>query len=249
MSSAHVTSKAPTATHGRQDRLAEFVAAPTRALWTMALPMIAGMTVHTIYIVADTAFIGSLGTGALAAATFVTPLFFLIVALTMGVGTAVTALVVQAVGRRDAEGADAAAGTAITIGVILGLVFGVIGLSGERWLLSRLGAEGVVVDLAVEYFQILALFLPLFFVSAILRAILTGEGDARTPMIVMGIGTLSNIALDALYIFGFGLGLRGAALATTTTEVRPPSSARGPFSASSPTTPPPSTSARRIWAS
>lgn len=216
-----MTSEGPEAPdgHGRRDRLTEFMAAPTRALWTMALPMIAGMTVHTIYIVADTAFIGSLGTDALAAATFVTPLFFLTVALTMGVGTAVTALVAQAVGRRDAEGADAAAGTAITLGVVLGLVFGVIGLSGERWLLSRLGAEGVVVDLAVEYFQVLALFLPLFFVSAILRAILTGEGDARTPMIVMGIATLSNIALDAVYMFGFGLGLRGAALATTTAEV------------------------------
>ena len=71
-------------TGSRTDRLQEFLDAPRRALWIMALPMIAGMAVHTMYIVADTAFIGSLGTDELAAATFVAPLFFLMIALTMG---------------------------------------------------------------------------------------------------------------------------------------------------------------------
>ena len=75
----------------------------------VGLRVIAGMAVHTMYIVADTAFIGSLGTDELAAATFVAPLFFLMIALTMGLGTAVTALVAQSVGRGDSQGADAAA--------------------------------------------------------------------------------------------------------------------------------------------
>jgi putative MATE family efflux protein len=203
----------------RVDRLKEFLESPRRALWTMALPMIAGMTVHTVYLIVDTAFIGTLGTDALAAATFVAPLFFLTVALTMGIGTAVTALVAQAVGRGDAEAADASAGTALTLGVAIGAVFGLVGLTSERWILQRLGAEGVVIDLAVEYFQVLAATLPLFFVSSVLRAILTGEGDAKTPMIVVALATLLNGTLDAVYIFGFGLGLRGAAMATATAEV------------------------------
>ena len=101
-------------TGSRTDRLQEFLDAPRRALWIMALPMIAGMAVHTMYIVADTAFIGSLGTDELAAATFVAPLFFLMIALTIGLGTAVTAVVAQSVGRGDSDGADAAAGTAIS---------------------------------------------------------------------------------------------------------------------------------------
>lgn len=50
--------------------------------------------------------------------------------------------------------------------------------------------------------------------SAVLRSILTGEGDAKTPMIVLGVSTVANIGLDALFIFGFGMGLRGAAVAT-----------------------------------
>ncbi len=180
----------------------------------MALPMIAGMTVHTMYVVADTAFIGTLGTDALAAATFVAPLFFLTLALTMGIGTAVTALVAQAVGRGDAANADAAAGTAISSGVVLGVAFGAVGLVTGPWMLRALGAEGRVADLGWEYFQILAAFMPLFFVSSVLRSILTGEGDAKTPMIVLAISTIANIGLDALFILGLGFGLRGAAVAT-----------------------------------
>ena len=180
----------------------------------MAVPMIAGMTVHTTYLVADTAFIGTLGTDALAAATFVAPLFFLTMALTMGLGTAVTALVAQAVGRGDASSADASAGTAITLGLGLGFVFSGVGLAAGRGMLQLLGAEGPVVDLGWEYFQVLAAFMPLFFVSSVLRSILTGEGDAKTPMIVLAVATFANIGLDALFILVLGFGLRGAAFAT-----------------------------------
>jgi putative MATE family efflux protein len=180
----------------------------------MALPMIAGMTVHTTYLIADTAFIGTLGTDALAAATFVAPLFFLTMALTMGLGTAVTALVAQAVGRGDADAADAAAGTAITIGLALGLGFGAVGLVAGPTMLRLLGAEGRVVALGWEYFQVLALFMPLFFVSSVLRSIVTGEGDAKTPMIVLTVATLANIGFDALFILVLDFGLRGAAFAT-----------------------------------
>ena len=210
---------APAPRGERSARLEEFLDRPTRALWVMALPMIAGMTVHTTYILADTAFIGTLGTDALAAATFVAPLFFLTMALTMGIGTAVTALVAQAVGRGDAGHADAAAGTAITSGLVLGCVYGLFGLRYGAAVLAAMGAEGPVVQLAWEYFQILAAFMPLFFVSTVLQSILTGEGDARTPMIVMGVATVSNGVMDAIFILGLGLGLRGAALATTLSVV------------------------------
>jgi putative MATE family efflux protein len=180
----------------------------------MALPMIAGMTVHTTYLIADTAFIGTLGTDALAAATFVAPLFFLTMALTMGLGTAVTALVAQAVGRGDTEGADAAAGTGITTGIALGVAFGAVGVAAGPTMLRLLGAEATVAVLGWEYFRVLALFMPLFFVSSVLRSILTGEGDAKTPMVVLTVATIANIGFDALFILVLDLGLQGAAFAT-----------------------------------
>ncbi len=200
--------------HRSSDRLDRYLAAPRRAVWTMAAPMMAGMAVHTLYMIVDTAFIGSLGTEALAAATFVGPVFFLMVAMTMGLGTAVTALVAQAVGRQDADAADRVAGTAMSFGIAMGSVLAIVGLSTGPTLLEHLGASGENAVLAWHYFQIVSLAVPLFFISTVFRAVLTGEGDARTPMVVLFISTVLNIALDALFILVLDLGLRGAALAT-----------------------------------
>lgn len=209
---------APPRTHARShDRLDRFLAAPRRAVWTMAAPMMAGMAVHTLYMIADTAFIGTLGTEALAAATFVGPVFFLMVAMTMGLSTAVTALVAQAVGRRDADGADEVAGTAMSFGIALGCAMAVLGLWSGPTLLAQLGASGQNAVLAWEYFQIISLAVPLFFISSIFRSVLTGEGDARTPMLVLFGSTVLNIVLDAVFILVLDLGLRGAALATGAT--------------------------------
>ena len=183
-------------------------------MWTMAAPMMAGMAVHTLYMIADTAFIGTLGTEALAAATFVGPVFFLMVAITMGLGTSVTALVAQAVGRRDADGADRVAGTAMSFGIAIGCGMAALGIWSGQILLTHLGASGLNAVLAWQYFQIISLAVPLFFVSTIFRAVLTGEGDARTPMLVLFGTTVLNIALDAVFILVLDLGLRGAALAT-----------------------------------
>ena len=180
----------------------------------MAAPMMAGMAVHTLYMIADTAFIGTLGTEALAAATFVGPVFFLMVAMTMGLSTAVTALVAQAVGRRDADGADKVAGTAMSFGIAIGCGMAVLGLWSGPTLLTHLGASGQNAIFAWQYFQIISLAVPLFFVSSIFRSVLTGEGDARTPMLVLFGSTVLNIALDAVFILVLDLGLRGAALAT-----------------------------------
>lgn len=196
------------------DRLDRYIAAPRRAVWTMAAPMMAGMAVHTLYMIADTAFIGTLGTEALAAATFVGPVFFLMVAMTMGLSTAVTALVAQAVGRRDADGADRVAGTAMSFGIAIGCGMGVLGLWSGQTLLAHLGASGQNAVLAWQYFQIISLAVPMFFVSSIFRAVLTGEGDARTPLLVLFGSTVLNIALDAVFILVLDFGLRGAALAT-----------------------------------
>ena len=196
------------------DRLDRFLAAPRRAVWTMAAPMMAGMAVHTLYMIADTAFIGTLGTEALAAATFVGPVFFLMVAITMGLSTAVTALVAQSVGRRDADGADQVAGTAMSFGIAIGLGMTVLGLGAGPTLLAHLGASGQNAVFAWQYFQIISLLVPLFFISSIFRSVLTGEGDARTPMLVLFGSTVLNIALDAVFILVLDLGLRGAALAT-----------------------------------
>ena len=204
---------------GTNTRLDEFIAAPRRAVWTMAVPMMAGTAVHTVYVIVDTAFIGTLGTEALAAVTFVGPVLFVMFTLTMGLATAVTALVAQAVGRRDEGGGDVVAGNALSIGLAMGIGLCVSGLLLGKDLLGVLGADGATRDMAWEYFSVFCLTVPFFFLGATLRSVLTGEGDARTPTVIMAAATIINLGLDALFIFGLEWGLRGAALATAASQL------------------------------
>ncbi|MBW2735785.1 MAG: MATE family efflux transporter, partial [Deltaproteobacteria bacterium] len=100
------------------------------------------------------------------------------------------------------------------IGLVLGGLLALAGLLGGQQGIPVLGAEGETARLAWAYFRWIAMGVPLIFISSVLRAVLTGEGDARSPMLVITLGTLINLALDPLFIFVFGWGIEGAAWAT-----------------------------------
>ncbi|MCK5690936.1 MATE family efflux transporter, partial [Myxococcota bacterium] len=201
------------------ERLERFLANPQKAVWTVALPMMAGMMIHVLYTVVDTAFIGQLGHHALASLTIVFPLVFVLIAIANGIGSGISVIIAQSVGRRDAETAERTASLAISLGMAFGLLFLIGGLLGGRWMVHQLGATDIVADGAWEYFSVLAFVAPLMLMSSFLRFVLTGEGDAKTPMMVMGVATLVNIALDPIFIFVLDWGIRGAALATGVSQI------------------------------
>ena len=203
----------------RASRLGGFVAHPRKAVWTLALPMMGAFTIHAVYNVVDTAFVGRLGADALAALTYVGALVFLAIALTNGLSAGVTAAVAQAVGRGDPEAADAAASAGLAIGSLVGLLLMVVGLAAGQRVIPALGARADSALLAWHYFQPISAAMPLFFATASLRAMLTGEGDARTPMLVIGVSTLINLGFDPLLIFVLGWGIRGAAAATVLAQL------------------------------
>jgi putative MATE family efflux protein len=200
-------------------RLERFVARPRRAVWSVSAPMIGGMMLHLVYMLTDTAFVGQLGHQALAGLTLVFPLFFVLVALANGIGSGITVLVSQAIGRQDTAEAERVGGSALAFGLIAGLLFSAVGLLLGRTLLRILGASGPVVDLAWDYFSVLAATATLPLCNAFVRSLLTGQGDARTPMMVMGLATVLNMGLDPLLIFVAKLGIRGAALSTAISQL------------------------------
>ena len=203
----------------RESRLEEFIDRPKRAVWVLALPMMAGMMFHTLYAVVDTAFVGRVGPEALAAITFVGPFFFVAIALTSGLFTGITAAIAQAVGRKDERGADLAASNGMSLALIMGVLFALGGSFMGPAMLEAAGAEGETVGEAWAYFSVIAACIPLFFFSSVLRAMLNGEGDAKTPMIVMGISTAINLVLDPIFIFTLDMGIRGAAWATAISQI------------------------------
>lgn len=181
--------------------------------------MMAGMSLHTVYLIVDFAFIGTISDDAVAAITLVGPLFFVMIALLNGMGTAFTALVAQALGRQDEREASRVASGSLGVSLLLGLLFTTAGALAGPAILKAAGASGVVLSLAWDYFRVIVYTVPLFFVSGALRAVLTGEGDTTTPMVIMGISTVTNLVLDWLFIMHLGWGTAGAAGATALANV------------------------------
>jgi len=84
-----------------RNRLQDFLRNPAKGLWTLALPMMAGMGVHIMYTIVDMLFIGRLGGNAIAAVAFNMPLFFFVLGLTFGLGSGVTASIARFIGSRQ----------------------------------------------------------------------------------------------------------------------------------------------------
>ena len=203
----------------KESRLKDFLANPYKSMWTMALPIIAGMMVQTLFNVIDIMFIGWLGADDVTAVAFVSPLFFIIIGLGVGIGTGATATIAQYIGQKDNKNAEKTASQTLLIGFLSTVILTILGvIYGER-LLSLLGAEGEILTTAYSYLRILTFGLGLVIFSMFFRAILAGEGETRIPMIIGLIGTVLNLILDPILIFTFEYGVRGAAFATIISQI------------------------------
>ncbi len=207
-------------------RLNQFLSNPSKALWTLAIPIMAGMGIQTFYNIVDMIFIGKLGGDAIAGIAFNMPLFFLALGLTMGLGVGVTASIARFIGKNDKPGADNSAEHAIVIAFLISLILFIVVVTFGKKILFIFGASGTILSLAWDYLRVLSIGLPFMVFSGFFRSILAGEGDMKLPMLVAGLGTILNIILDPLFIFdldnfggiGFGMGIKGAAMATVISQ-------------------------------
>ena len=204
----------PTTENGASQRLDDFVADPRRGLWSLAVPMMLGMSVHTIYMLVDMIFVGRVSPEALTALGFNMPLLFFGIGVTFGLGSGITAVLARFIGARDKRSADNTAEHAVVLGLVISALFVLVGLSSGRWLLTTLGVTAELMQPAWDYFRILAGGYVFVVMSVFFRSILSGEGNMKTPMIILAAATVLNIILDPILIFGLDLGVKGAALAT-----------------------------------
>lgn len=203
----------------RISRKDQFLANPRQALWSLALPVMGGMSIHMIYNITDMLFIGRVSPNALAAVAFNMPLFFFVMGLTHGIGSGLTAVIARFIGEADKRQADNTALHGVVIGLFLSVVMGgAAGLWGKS-LLSLIGTPDELYQLAWSYLKVISIGLPFIILSGTFRAIMAGEGDTKMPMLVGAAGTILNILLDPLFIFAFNQGLAGAAQATVISQV------------------------------
>ena len=123
-------------------RIESFLENPNKALWTLAIPIMFGMGIHTLYNLIDMIFIGRLGGSAIAGVAFNMPIFFLMLGLTMGLGSGITSAIARYIGEKNKEKADNSADHALFIAAIISFFFTIAGVLYGRDILIILGAKG-----------------------------------------------------------------------------------------------------------
>jgi putative MATE family efflux protein len=188
----------------------------------IAIPASVGFVFRTLYNVVDTFFAGKFGADALAGLSMSFPVFFIIIAVSVGIGTGATALFSIALGKKDLREYHKLILNAFAVMTVIFL--GMMLTSGRlsRFLLGLLGGEGLSLEYAISYTRIIFLGSGFFLLNQLINGVLNSQGDTKSLRNVLIIGFLLNIFLDPLFMFGwFGLppmGVAGVAIATVFTE-------------------------------
>ena len=193
---------------------------PSTLILTFALPIFLGNLLQLTYSLVDTRIVGScLGEDALAAVGATTTLSNLIVGFLMGLCNGFAIITAQRFGAKDEKGLKKTFAASITLGIGVAVILTIAGLLFLNPILRFLNVPEELMEIAYQYiFVIIAgLLASLFYntFAATLRAI----GDTVTPLIILAISVVLNIAGDLFFILVLNAGVRGAAIATVLSQV------------------------------
>ncbi len=183
----------------------------------LAVPAVVGYFFHTMFNVTDTYFAGLISTQALAALSLSASVFFMVLAIGVGMSEAVTSLVGNALGEKNIPKAQHIALNAIVFAVLLSVVLSIAGVLSVPYLVEALGDPSYVKE-TLDYINLI-LYGAVFFVGAFFfNALLNSVGDTKSFRNVLIVTAFLNIVLDYLFIEYFQMGVRGIAMATIIAE-------------------------------
>ncbi len=203
----------------RKTPLKSFINNPSKSMWNLAIPIMVGMGIQTLYTIIDMIFIGRLGGDAIAAVAFNMPIFFFVMGLSFGLGNGVTASIARFIGAEDKKNADNTAEHALVFAFIISTVLTLLGLFYGKQILIFMGCTQEILPLAWDYLKVSCYGISFGIFSGFFRSILAGEGEMKLPMLVAGLGTVLNTILDPIFIFYLEYGVAGAAWATTISQI------------------------------
>jgi putative MATE family efflux protein len=186
---------------------------PKKAIRTLSIPMIVSMLLMMVYNLADSIWVAGLGPNSLAALGFITPLFMMVIGLGNGLGAGANSLISRCIGSKNKKGSDNAAIHSILLALSVSVILTVLILIFLKDILMIMGA-GESLNLAVQYGQIVFGGLIFLIFTSVASGILRAEGDVKRPMYAMLATAILNIILDPIFIYYFGWGVSGAAIAT-----------------------------------
>ncbi|MCW2995709.1 MAG: family efflux transporter [Conexibacter sp.] len=189
-----------------------------REILRLAIPALGALAAEPLYLLADTAIVGHLGTPQLAALALAGSVLGAVVALCnfLTYGTTAQVARLHGAGQDQRAGEIAAQALWLALGIGLAMVLAVVALADP--LMALVGGHGHAADLASRYLRISALGLPSALVALAAQGYLRGVGDLRSPLVVVVVANIINIGLELLFVYGFHWGLDGSAAGTVVAQ-------------------------------
>lgn len=188
-----------------------------RAIWIMSWPLVLTTLASSLIGLVDIHVAGYLGSSVQAAVGISEQFLFLFMIFIMSVSTGTTAIVSRAIGAEKVEEASFAAGQSLLTGLVGGVLLTAAALFTAKFMLPLFASDRQVVSQGNLYLSIFSLYLIPFSIVNIIGAIFRAIGDAKTPLLIIGVMTSLNIAGDySLVLFNWpvpGLGIKGIAVA------------------------------------
>ena len=189
-----------------------------RRILELALPAFAALVAQPLFVMADTAIVGQLGTVPLAGLGVGSTLTLALVGVFVFLAYGSTATVARLVGANREKDAAESGVQAMWLALVLGAVVGVVSWGFAPQLAAWLGADGAVHDQAVAYLRWSLPGLPGMFLVLAATGTLRGRADGRTPMILAIGAAILNLVGDIVLVFGLGMGIAGSGAATAFAE-------------------------------
>ena len=188
---------------------------PIRLILSVALPLMVGNIFQQLYTVVDAQVVGSVeGVSALAALGAADWFNWLFLGVIQGLTQGFTIPMAHAFGAKDYPGLRRYVGNAVVLAVLMGAAVTAAALSALQPVLTLLQTPESVRPLSVRYLTVLFSGLPIVMAYNLMAAILRSLGDGRSPLYAMIIASLTNVALDLLFVAVWHKGVAGAAVAT-----------------------------------
>lgn len=188
-----------------------------KLLLKLALPTVTAQIINMLYNIVDRIYIGHIpGDGALAltGVGVCMPIIMIVSAFAALVGNGGAPRATIYMGKKDNDTAERILGNCFTAQIIISAVLTMVLLIWNRDLLLAFGASENTIDYAVAYMNIYAFGTVFVQITLGMNLFITAQGFAKTGMLSVLLGAVTNIILDPVFIFGFHMGVRGAALAT-----------------------------------
>ena len=179
------------------------------------IPAFIGVFLNALYNIVDRIFIGQgVGAEALSGISVIFPVMLIMMGFGMLVGIGTGVLVSINLGKKDFEMAEKTIGTGFSLMVLVSVLVMVVTYILKRPILHSFGSTPETFNYANDYLNIILAGAPFMIIGFSLNNVIRSEGNARIAMISMIISSVTNIILDYIFIFWFGMGVKGAAYAT-----------------------------------